>query len=60
MDGPDNSEITVTTELVPGDKIGEVKPAIIGRLHRKYLFAFVRILKFIFVFSTLKFKFIIF
>ena len=59
MDGPDNSEITVTTELVPGDKIGEVKPAIIGRLHRKHIFAFVRIL-ILLVFYTLKITSIIF
>ena len=30
--GPDLTEITVTTELVPGSDIGEVKPKVIGKL----------------------------
>ena len=29
-DGPDLKEVTVTTEIVPKDKIGEVKPQVIG------------------------------
>jgi len=29
IDGPDLSEVTVTTEIVPKDKIGEVKPQVI-------------------------------
>ena len=31
-DGPDLNELTVTTEIVPKDKIGEVKPQVIGIL----------------------------
>ena len=29
-DGPDLSEVTVTTEIVPKDVIGEKKPQVIG------------------------------
>ena len=29
-DGPELNELTVTTEIVPKDKIGEVKPQVIG------------------------------
>ena len=31
-DGPDLKELTVTTEIVPKDKIGEVKPQVIGNI----------------------------
>ena len=32
VDGPDLTELTVTTKLVPASDIGEVKPQVIGTL----------------------------